>query len=165
MMNKNPHSLHKIRFNDCDLFGHLNNARYLDYFMDAREDHLKNYYDFDLSAYYKKDMAWLVGSHEIAYLRAAQYNEQVIIQSTLLLAETSLLHFEVIMLNESMDQLKSIMRTKLIPVNTKTGRKEQHPAEFLEWAKNLENATAAGFESLQNRIGYLIVDLKGKAKE
>lgn len=164
-MNKNPHSLHKIRFNDCDLFGHLNNARYLDYFMDAREDHLKNYYDFDLSAYYKKDMAWLVGSHEIAYLRAAQYNEQVIIQSTLLLAETSLLHFEVIMLNKSMDQLKSIMRTKLIPVNTRTGKKEQHPAEFLEWAINLENTTVNSSESLQDRIGHLLVELKRKGKE
>ena len=29
------------RFSDCDPFGHLNNARYIDYFINAREDHLR----------------------------------------------------------------------------------------------------------------------------
>ena len=42
-MNKNPNLDYKIRFNDGDLFGHLNNSRYLDYFINAREDHLKEY--------------------------------------------------------------------------------------------------------------------------
>ena len=29
-----------IRFPDCDPFNHLNNARYIDYFINAREDHI-----------------------------------------------------------------------------------------------------------------------------
>ena len=40
-----------IRFQDCDPFGHLNNAQYLDYFMNAREDHLLANYAFDIFAW------------------------------------------------------------------------------------------------------------------
>lgn len=138
-MNKNPNSKYTIRFNDCDLFGHLNNSRYLDYFINAREDHLKEYYSLDLTMYYKNDLAWLVGSHEIVYLRPAIYNEVVTIQSTLLFADNEFLHLETIMMNEKKNHLKAIMRTKLIPVNTKTGKKEQHQQEFMEWAKTVEN--------------------------
>ena len=46
-MNKHPNSIYKIRFNDCDMFGHLNNARYIDYLINARQDHLKDEYNFD----------------------------------------------------------------------------------------------------------------------
>lgn len=59
-MNKSPSSTYKIRFSDCDLFGHLNNARYLDYFLNAREDHLKEAYNIDLTQFLQQDMAWLI---------------------------------------------------------------------------------------------------------
>ena len=29
-----------VRFQDCDPFGHLNNARYIDYFLNARQDQI-----------------------------------------------------------------------------------------------------------------------------
>ncbi|HKP96885.1 MAG TPA: thioesterase family protein [Fibrobacteria bacterium] len=41
-------SIVTVRFQDCDPFGHLNNARYIDYFTNAREDQLIRYYDFDI---------------------------------------------------------------------------------------------------------------------
>ena len=53
-MNKTPHSLYTIRFTDCDLFGHLNNGRYIDYLLNAREDHLKTEYGLDLTDFYKQ---------------------------------------------------------------------------------------------------------------
>ena len=37
-MNKTPHSFYTIRFTDCDLFGHLNNGRYIDYLLNARKN-------------------------------------------------------------------------------------------------------------------------------
>ena len=85
-MNKEPQSIYTVRFSDCDLFGHLNNARYLDYFLNAREDHLKSYYQLDLATYYLKGIGWLVGSHEINYLKPAKYNEEVTIKSSLIKA-------------------------------------------------------------------------------
>lgn len=161
-MNKNPDSKYTIRFNDCDLFGHLNNSRYLDYFINAREDHLKEHYNLDLTVYYQNNVGWLVGSHEIVYLRPAIYNEVVTIQSALLFAHSEFIHLETIMMNEKKNHLKAIMRTKLIPVNTKTGKKEQHQQEFMEWAKTVENTEINNQENLQDRIKQLLSDFKTK---
>jgi len=36
------------RFQDCDPFSHLNNARYIDYFLNARENQLALSYNFNI---------------------------------------------------------------------------------------------------------------------
>lgn len=160
-MTKNPKSDYKIRFNDCDLFGHLNNARYVDYFMNAREDHLKDTYDLELAEYYKTGLAWVVTNHEIAYLRSALYNETVTIESTLLRADNDSLLVEMLMTDKDQSHIKSIMRTKFTAINPKTGRKEQHPSEFMEWAKTIQNSEVVT-QNLQVRIKELRQTLKEK---
>lgn len=82
-MNRSPSSTCKIRFSDCDLFGHLNNACYLDYFLNTREDHLKEAYNIDLNQFLQQDLAWLVKSNIITYLRPAIYQEIVRIKTSL----------------------------------------------------------------------------------
>lgn len=159
-MEKNPNSNYKIRFTDCDMFGHLNNSRYLDYLINAREDHLKDFYNFDFNEYYKNDLAWVIGSHEITYLRPAIFNEIVTIQSTLLNLEIDSLHIETIMMNEERKQIKAIMRSRLIPINLKTGRKVPHNPEFMKWAKAIENKEAGNQGNLQDRIKQLLTDSK-----
>ena len=161
-MDINPASKYKVRFNDCDLFGHLNNSSYIDYLVNAREDHLKDYYKLDLSEYYKKGLGWVVGSHEIVYVKPAYYNEIITIQSTLMTASSDLLQVETIMMDENCSQLKAIMRTKLIPVNIKTGKKEQHQEEFLQWAKTIENEEVNKIQELQQRIKTVLFELKAK---
>lgn len=154
-MNITPKSVYTVRFSDCDLFGHLNNARYIDYFLNAREDHLKEHYNFDLVDYYQKNVSWVVGGHEIAYLRPAMYNEVVTIQSTLLKADADFLLVETQMKSENESHLKAIMRTKFIPIDTKTGRKSPHETSFLDWAKTIENSTVEPYHSLQERLKQL----------
>lgn len=164
-MNINPTSTYTIRFNDCDLFGHLNNSSYLDYFINAREDHLKEYYGLDLSEYYSNGFGWVVRSHEIAYLKPAFYNETITIQSTLLKVTDDLLHVEMVMQNENLNQLKAIMRTQFIPVNLKTGQKEQHQEDFVNWAKTIENTEVNTTQDLQERIQELLFAFKAIPKE
>jgi acyl-CoA thioester hydrolase len=159
-MNKTPGSVYKIRFSDCDMFGHLNNSRYLDYMINAREDHLKDYYGFNLDEHYRNALGWVIGSHEIAYLRPAVYNEIVYIQSSLLSVGEELFHVETLMMNEKQDNLKAILRTKLIPVDTKTGRKRQHPADILDWAAKLVNDSINEQTSLQERTRELLNSYK-----
>lgn len=154
-MNKNPNSVYKIRFSDCDLFGHLNNARYIDYFMNAREDHLKDEYNLTLTEYYQKGISWVVTGHEIAYLRSAIYDEMVNIETTLLLAESDSLYVELIMTDEAKSHLKAVMRTKFTPINPKTGKREPHTAEFMKFAKSIENSVAGNQKNLQDRIKEL----------
>jgi acyl-CoA thioester hydrolase len=150
-----PTSVYTVRFSDCDLFGHLNNARYIDYFLNAREDHLKDYHDLNLAEFYKNNIAWVVGGHEIAYLRPALYNETVAIQSTLLKADAEYLLVETQMKNENQSHLKAIMRTRFVPINTKTGRKTPHETAFMEWAKTIENKEVAYYNTLQERLKQL----------
>jgi acyl-CoA thioester hydrolase len=164
-MEKNPKSKDKIRFPDCDMFGHLNNSRYLDYLINAREDHLKDFYNFDFNEYYKNDVAWVIGSHEIVYIRPAVFNEIVTIQSSLLHLDVDFLHVETIMMNEGQNQIKAIMWSKLIPVNLKTGRKVPHDSKFMEWAKAIVNTEILNNVDLQTRIKQLLTDIKVKQNQ
>lgn len=161
-MNKTPNSVYKIRFSDCDLFGHLNNARYIDYFMNAREDHLKDHYQLNLTEYYKKGLAWVVNSHEIAYLRSAVYDEMVCIETCLLHATANELYVELIMMDENQTHLKAVMRTKFASINPKTGKREPHPEAFMEWTKSIENTDSGISDTLQERIKVLRNKLKEK---
>jgi acyl-CoA thioester hydrolase len=160
--NKTPSSLLKIRFNDCDMFGHLNNARYIDYLINARQDHLRENYDLDLMEYYKNNLGWVVNSHEIVYLKPAFFDEVVSIQSCLLNVEKESLLVETVMMNRDENHMKAIMRTKLILINLKTGRKEQHSPELMAWAKTLVVEESEVQPILQDRIKQLLSRFKEK---
>lgn len=154
-MEKKLQSTYVVRFGDCDLFGHLNNARYIDYFLNAREDHLKKYYDMDLQQFYMQGLSWFVASHEIFYLRPAQYNERVIVHSALFHASNDLLWVEMQMTDEKETHLKSVMWTKFVPVNIKTGRKEIHPASFMDFANQVVIDEVDLQAGLKNRLSAI----------
>jgi acyl-CoA thioesterase FadM len=86
----------------------------------------------------------------------------VFIQSTLLALDDASIHIEMIMMNEKQDHVKAIMRSKLIPVNTKTGRREQHQAEFMEWAMELVNQEVDEALGLQERLKQVSTACKAK---
>lgn len=129
-----------IRFPDCDPFNHLNNARYLDYFIIAREDHLMKYHGFNLYQYaQEKGVSWVVGQNQIAYFRPAMLMEQVIIQSTLLKWGEKELLVEMRMWNKSKTTLKALLWTKFVHFNIAKQRSETHSEELAEKFKGLEN--------------------------
>lgn len=135
-MEKTPLSFYTVRFNDCDPLGHLNNSRYLDYFLNAREDHLKEHYGIDLREWVQQGKVFVIHSHEIRYLRPAFHNEIVGIQSMLIGAGESSLLVEMAMFDNER-QLKALMWTKFTRINARTGRKETHPPEFREWVQQV----------------------------
>jgi acyl-CoA thioester hydrolase len=154
-MEKKLQSDYVIRFSDCDLFGHLNNARYIDYFLNAREDHLKKYYDMDLTTFFKQGLSWFVAGHEILYLRPAQYNERVKINSSLFHATNDGLWVELTMTDENETHVKSIMWTKFVPVNPKTGKKEIHPPSFMDFVNQVLVADVDLQAGLKNRLSAI----------
>jgi acyl-CoA thioester hydrolase len=136
-MENTPRSYYTIRFSDCDPFGHLNNARYIDYFLNAREDHLKEAYQIDLRQYAAQGMGWVVSGHEIQYIRPANYNDRVCIQSELLeLADSNLL-VEMLMLDEAAENVRAIVWTRFTCINLKTGKRDNHSPEFMEFARTI----------------------------
>ena len=129
-----------IRFSDCDPFNHLNNARYIDYFINAREDHILANMDFNIYQFAAQyGLGWVVSKNQITYLKPAFLVETVVIDSTLLkLNETGLL-IEMKMWNEQKDKLKSVMWTNLVHINIKTQKTEIHSQDLLDKFRPFEN--------------------------
>ncbi|HYF30727.1 MAG TPA: acyl-CoA thioesterase [Chitinophagaceae bacterium] len=152
-----------IRFNDCDPFGHLNNSRYIDYMLNAREDHLKQFHQLSLDTFYKQGFGWVVTGHEIFFLRPANYNETVVIQSDLLEVDDPHLLVEMRMLDETRTTLKAILWTRFASVNIKTGRKENHTEEFLHTLKGLLATGINPGPGLKARVQELAMTKKAAA--
>src|SRR5215211_2576793 len=119
-----------IRFQDCDPFQHLNNARYIDYFMNAREDQLKQFYNFDIfKETQRTGQGWVVTKNQLAYLYPAAVQEQVVIRTNLVKMTDSVLVVEGLMLDSAARRLKSVAWIEFTYVSIQTGRSTHHPGE------------------------------------
>jgi YbgC/YbaW family acyl-CoA thioester hydrolase len=155
MQTTQPKTFYTVRFSDCDPMGHLNNARYIDYMLNAREDHLKQAYKIDLLDYHKQGIAWVVRRHDIQYVRPAFYNETVCIESRLIELTDSHVLVEMLMYDEKQTTLKAIMWTNFTSVDVKTGRKKEHPAEFMDFATTIKVEEVSIHAGLNERIKVL----------
>jgi YbgC/YbaW family acyl-CoA thioester hydrolase len=155
MQTTQPKTFYTVRFSDCDPMGHLNNARYIDYMLNAREDHLKQAYQIDLLEYHKQGIAWVVRRHDIQYVRPAFYNETVCIQSRLIELTDSHVMVEMLMFDEKQTTLKAIMWTSFTSVDVKTGRKKEHSTEFMDFAATIKVDEVNIHAGLNERIKTL----------
>lgn len=122
-----PESLVIARFSDCDPFGHLNNARYLDYFLNAREDHLALHYNFPLFAHTQKHQAgWVVTHTEISYLRPVMVTEEVVIRTCLINFSDSEITVEGAILDKANRKLKALCWMQFTYVSLQNGRTITH---------------------------------------
>jgi acyl-CoA thioester hydrolase len=144
-----------IRFPDCDPFNHLNNARYIDYFINAREDHIMANVNFNIYQYAAQNgMGWVVSKNQIAYLKPAFLMETVIIDSTALHIGDREVAVEMKMWNEGKDKLKSVLWSNFVHINMKTQRPENHSKELMELFKPVENPLAS-IVSFDERVEQL----------
>lgn len=155
-MEKTPRSFYMVRFNDCDPLGHLNNGRYIDYFLNAREDHLRASYGIDLKEWALKGIGFVVSQHEIKYIRPVTYNERICIQSSLIEGGDASLLVEMCMFDEEAVTLKAICWTKFTRINMRTGKKETHPAEFMDFIQQVLWEGADPKKGMNERIAVLL---------
>ena len=121
-----------IRFQDCDPYSHLNNGRYLDYFMNAREDQVWKEYDFNIYEYsHKTGLGWVVTQNQIAYLRPANLMEEVIIESQLTEVKPKFMQIEMRMFDKE-HNLKSLLWVQLVHVDIRKAKSEAHSPELQE---------------------------------
>ena len=122
-----------IRFQDCDPLSHLNNSRYLDYFLNTREDQILDAYGIDLHKLAVEDHKnWLVKQHKIDYLKPATLRERVNILSRIIDYDETENWVEMIMTNEKQNQVKCVLWTQFIYVDLKTNRRSIHPEPFMK---------------------------------
>jgi YbgC/YbaW family acyl-CoA thioester hydrolase len=121
-----------IRFQDCDPYAHLNNGRYLDYFMNAREDQLWKAYDFNIYEYSRvTGLGWVVTQNQIAYLRPALLMEEVTMESQLMEAKPKFVQVEMRMYDADR-KLKSLLWAQFIHVDIRQGKSVAHSEELQE---------------------------------
>ncbi len=126
----------KIRFQDCDLLAHLNNAKYFDYFFNAREDHVAEDYGLDYNQLFEQEKTcWVVYNHQIAYLQSAKVSEQVNIVSSIVFANANMLITEYIMLNADKTKVKSMLWTTSKYIDVNTGKVVPHQ----DWLQDFLN--------------------------
>lgn len=139
---KIPSSKMPVRFSDCDPFNHLNNSRYIDYFLNAREDQLAQFYNFSVFSHSKETgCGWVVGQHEIAYLKPAYTMETILIESMIIHWGDKDILVEFKMWDEGKTKLKSVMWTRFYYFNLVLQKSESHS------------------ESLNSRFRQLIVEV------
>ena len=116
-----------IRFQDCDPLQHLNNAKYFDYYFNAREDQVAKLYEFKFSEIFKNHKtSWVVYQHQISYVRPAMVSEWVRIFSRVIYFDDDTLVTEYFMTDDTKTELKSFMWTTSKYVSVETGRRVPH---------------------------------------
>jgi thioesterase III len=123
----------KIRFQDCDPFNHLNNARYIDYMINAREDQLITHYGLDVFETARTTgRSWVVASNQIAYISPAFTMETVSIESQLISFTGKSLLVEIKMWDEGYTRLKALLWVKFIHVDMAVQKAVEHAAHYIQ---------------------------------
>ena len=148
-------SISKVRFHDCDPFNHLNNSRYIDYMIAAREDQLLTAYGFDVyELARKRQLSWVVAHTEIAYNAPAQLMEQLVIETRLLQYSNRSLLVESIMWDQHKQQLKSLMWARLVHYNLAAQASAQHNEELMSLFEQIVHPHA-GIDTFRQRLSLL----------
>ena len=147
-------SLAIVRFPDCDPFGHLNNSRYLDYFINAREDHLLKNYELDVyKEVNKSGLSWVIAQSQIVYLKSAMLMEQILIQSQIINFGSSFVEVEMRMYDREKTGLKSLLWVKFTHFNIITKKSEKHSDDYMNFFAALVAPVAE--KSFSERVNSL----------
>ena len=150
----------RIRFQDCDPFGHLNNAAFFNLLINAREDQLMEHYGWDLYAFSKTmGTGWVVGKHEIIYRKPALVHEMVRVRSQLIFNGPKNLLVELAMYDSKDSHLKAILWTTFVHVDLKTGRPVPHHEDLQPFLSAVTKP--AGHERLHDRVKEIELGMAG----
>lgn len=151
-----------IRFQDCDPLQHLNNAKYFDYFFNAREDQVPKLYGLEMIDMINKyKAAWVVYNHNISYVKPARVGEWVRIMSRLLWYNHNTVVLEYYMTDDSKSELKTVLWTTMRYVTVKEGISTDHEGAVLDFLK----ATSENLDITNMSIGERVRALKKRLIE
>lgn len=144
----------KIRFQDCDPFKHLNNASYISYFMNHREDQLIKHYDVDIYKMAQESgVSWVSSRNQIAYIQPALLMETVIIESQLFAFNSSQLSVEMRMYNNNQSHLKAIIWCSFVHFNLLKQSRATHSKNLMDMFESMVNPIYAN--TFEERLSQL----------
>ncbi len=126
-------SIKQIRFQDCDPFNHLNNSKYIDYFMNAREDHLIEHYDLNVyEEAQKHEISWVVANNLITYINPAVNMEEVLIETQLIKFGPKNLTVEMRMWDKERTKIKALLWSTFVHYNLAKNHSHIHDQRFID---------------------------------
>ena len=152
-----------IRFQDCDPLRHLNNAKYFDYFFNAREDQVPKLYGLeiiDLIRVYKA--AWVVYNHNISYVKPAMVGEWVRIKSRILWYNHNTILVEYFMTDDSKKKLKTVLWSTMRYVTLAEGISTDHSGTVLDFLKASSLDLQMSTLNMADRVKQLKSELNRK---
>lgn len=121
------------------MLGHLNNARFLDYFLNAREEHTMQHYALNLGELAREqNAAWVITKHHLSYLRPASHGELVRIRTQLIHFDNSNLVVEMQMLSEDGQRLKALLWSEMAFVAVRAGTRTEHSDALMDMLEELD---------------------------
>ncbi|MCG8686803.1 MAG: acyl-CoA thioesterase [Desulfobacterales bacterium] len=116
-------SIKRVTFEDCDPFSHLNNANYLTYFLNAREEQLRTNKVLDIFKHAEETgNSWAVISHTIKYLKPSLLGEELEIWSRMLTFDPLRNLVEFVMVCPRKKQLNAVMHSEFAYFSIKRAR-------------------------------------------
>ena len=152
-----------IRFQDCDPLRHLNNAKYFDYFFNAREDQVPKLYGLeiiDMIREYKA--AWVVYNHNISYIRPAMVGEWVRIMSRILWYNANTILVEYYLTDDSKTQLKTLLWSTMRYVTLEEGKSTNHSGAVVDFLQATSLHLDPEALSMRERVKELKQSLESK---
>ncbi|MFK7797015.1 MAG: acyl-CoA thioesterase [Aureispira sp.] len=122
----------RIRFQDADPYKHLNNSKYIDYMLNAREDQVEAAYGLNfVEIAQQRNLGWVVAQQQIAYLKPAYVWETVYIDSQLIQLSKRHLEVEIRMWDENKQDLKAFLWVQFVAVGVKEQKVAEHPEDLM----------------------------------
>ncbi|NAW51689.1 acyl-CoA thioesterase [Elizabethkingia argentiflava] len=113
----------KIRFSDCDPIGHLSNSKYLEYMLNAREDHFEEICGYSYEDHIRQTgNTWVVTQNQITYLKEVRPNITVNISSKIIQHDEYTSVVEILMKDARNEIIHSVLWTTVVYFNMKERR-------------------------------------------
>jgi acyl-CoA thioester hydrolase len=136
---RTPETSHRIHFQDCDMLGHLNNARYLDYFLNAREDQVAEHYALNMGELARaQQAAWVITKHHLSYLKPARQGVTVLIRTQLIHFDNSNLVVEMQMRSADGQRLLALLWSEMAFVKLPAGTRLDHADDLMDQLEELD---------------------------
>ena len=148
---KFPESETKIRFQDCDPFGHLNNARYLDYFMHERTEQVLKHYGLDLNAAAKSGRSWVVRNSMVSHQLPARFGETVIIKTSVLNFSKTSITVEGVMTDVTKSNVHAGAWAEFVYIDINKGRPVRHEDDLMDLFSQISLDQEFSFGDLKKR--------------
>ncbi len=120
----------RVRYYECDPYGHLNNSNYLRYMQETAFD-ASAAAGYDLARYQAMERIWWIRSSEIEYLAPVRYNERVTVKTWVENFQRTHSPRAYEFSRPSTGELVARATTDWAFLDTKSGRPTDIPAELI----------------------------------